>query len=218
MIKKFVEELRKALETPLPGTEAHRKLAPLVKSESKDFFVAGENARKGGVLILLFEDRNGNIRFPLIERSIYDGAHSGQISLPGGKVEEGETFIETALRETEEEIGFSIGSMQVVGLLSKIYVMVSNFVVQPVLAYTTASPVFTPEPHEVEKIIEARLADLVNVEKLKTKKIKAALGSVVSPYFDLEGSVVWGATAMILSEFVEIISRSEGLKNSLTLV
>src|SRR5690606_35442292 len=100
------------------------------------------NSRKGGVLILLFEDNEGCIRFPLIERSIYEGVHSGQISLPGGRVEDGESYIETALRETEEEVGFPVPSMQVVGLLSKIYVMASNFLVQPVLAYTTENPVF----------------------------------------------------------------------------
>ena len=213
MLTEFVGELRKALENPLPGMEAHLKVAPFIRRKSKDFLTPQENARKGGVLILLYEDDEKNIRFPLIERSTYDGAHSGQISLPGGKMEEGETLIETALRETEEEIGFPLQSVRVVGLLSKIYVTVSNFSVQPVLAYTGEKPRFIPEPHEVERLIEAKLADLVDVNRVKKKEIKTALGfSVVSPYFDLEENVVWGATAMILSELVEIIQRSAELR------
>lgn len=215
MIKDFVEELRKALEKPLPGMEAHLRLAPLIKRKAEDFLVPAADSRKGGVLILLFEDDEGCIRFPLIERSIYEGVHSGQISLPGGRVEDGESYIETALRETEEEVGFPVPSMQVVGLLSKIYVMASNFLVQPVLAYTTENPVFTPEPHEVEKVIEARLADLVDLKRIRQKEISTVVGNIVSPYFDLEENVVWGATAMILSEMIEIINQSDSLKKML---
>ncbi len=214
MIREFVEELRKELENPLPGKEAHLRAVPYVRRRSEEFLTPGENAKRGGVLILFYEDNRGDICFPLIERSIYNGAHSGQISLPGGKVEQDETFIQTALRETEEEIGYPVNEIKVLGLLSKIFISVSNFSVQPVIAYTEGNPEFTPEPIEVRRVLEARLSDLMQEQTLKEKEIELSSGlRIEAPYYELGGEVVWGATAMILSELSEVIRRSSHLKN-----
>lgn len=214
MIKEFVEEMRKELENPLPGMEAHWKAVPRVRRDVKDFLTPGKDAKRGGVLVLFYQDGQGNICFPLIERSIYNGAHSGQISLPGGKVEDQETFIETALRETEEEIGYPISKIRVLGMLSKIFVSVSNFSVQPVIGYTDGYPEFTPEPIEVRRVLEARLSDLTREGNIREKKIQISSGlSIDAPYYDLAGEVVWGATAMILSELSELVRRSGRLKN-----
>ena len=157
--------------------------------------------RPGSVLILLYEENN-IIKFPLIKRPVYIGAHSGQISLPGGKSEPGENYFETALRETEEEIGVMQKQVEVLGKLTDFYVIPSNFMVTPIVGILSGSISFVPDPFEVEKIIVGTLEDLLKADAIKQTEIVAAgKYRMMAPHFEIENEIVWGATAMMLNEF-----------------
>ena len=152
-------------------------------------------------MILLYEE-GGTINFPLTKRHDYLGTHGGQISLPGGKSEPGESMIDTALRETEEEIGVVRSSIEVIGTLSEFFVIPSNYMVTPVVGLLKGAGRFHPDPKEVVKIIHGSLSDLILPDVVKTKEIIAAkMFPLMAPHFEIEGEVVWGATAMILNEF-----------------
>jgi 8-oxo-dGTP pyrophosphatase MutT (NUDIX family) len=156
-------------------------------------------------LILLYPDQN-NVVFPLIQRPEYAGAHSGQVSLPGGKAEPGENTIDTALREGEEEIGISASEVKVIGTLSEFFVIPSNFLVTPVVGYVPSVPVLTPDAVEVDRILFSNVPDLIHDDAIKLKEILAAgRFAMHAPYFDVEGQVVWGATAMMLNEFRTVL-------------
>jgi len=201
--------LAERLKQPLPGSIAHEPLRAVPVGSIKPKFEHKLPPRPGSVLILLYED-GGQIKFPLTKRPDYLGTHGGQISLPGGKAEEGEDVTETALREGEEEIGIKRESITVIGTLSEFFVIPSNFLIVPVVAYTDARPTFVPDPIEVVKIIEGNLDDLVRDNAIRTKEILAAkLYPMMAPHFEIEGEVVWGATAMMLNEF-RLVIRSLG--------
>ena len=158
-------------------------------------------------MIMLYPE-NGTIRFPLIQRPEYPGVHSGQMALPGGKKEAGESMIETALRETEEEIGVSQSSIEVIGELSSFYVFASNFQIQPVVGRVHSSPTFSAQESEVAEIVKADLNHLVDDQYQKTTTLTPRTGfQMEAPYFDLEGKVVWGATAMLLNELKMILKE-----------
>jgi len=157
--------------------------------------------KPGGVLILLYEE-DGVVKFPLTKRQEYPGAHSGQISLPGGKAEPGESGIQTALREAHEEIGVGLEGIEVLGTLTNFFVIPSNFMVTPVVAYSPVVPAFVRSEYEVARILTCRVSDLLKDDAVTEKEILVA-GKIrmLAPHFELEGETVWGATAMMLNEF-----------------
>lgn len=163
-------------------------------------------------MILLYEE-DGKIFFPLTKRPDYLGTHGGQISLPGGKAEPGETIFDTALREAEEEIGISATNIEIIGTLSEFFVIPSNFLVTPVVGLLRDSPAFVPDQKEVVKILQGSLDELVREDAVHTKEILAAkMFPMLAPHFEIEQEVVWGATAMILNEFrwvVQELTRHE---------
>lgn len=204
----FIEKLKYHLDHPLPGKVAHDLMLPRFPSGNRIQFKNAENPRKGAVLVLLYE-QGDSFSFPLIQRPTYDGVHSGQVAFPGGKMEpEDPDLYITAIREAEEEIGIDRQYVEVLGCLSEFFVAASNHLVLPVVGYYHAEPVFTPDQHEVEHVIEAPLKELLDQERRKEKEITTNHGyKLLSPYFDIQDKVVWGATAMMLSEFAEIIRR-----------
>jgi len=206
--KELILSLEVRLTEPLPGTPAHNKMKPLLANGIPIRFPERSDTREGGVLILLYE-KNNTIHFPLIRRSEYEGVHSGQIALPGGRYEASDSnLIDTALRETEEEIGIDRSTVSVIGQLSKFYVGASNYNILPVVGYLKEVPEFRPDLFEVAEVIEAKLEVLLNPENVKTKTIRARNAvELTSPYFDIQDQTVWGATAMMLSEFSEILKE-----------
>ncbi|MFN8334105.1 MAG: CoA pyrophosphatase [Cyclobacteriaceae bacterium] len=201
----LIRELDKRLKDPLPAGRAHELLrARPVSGQFPDF---GHKLppRPGSVLILLFEE-DGVIKLPLTKRATYKGAHSAQISFPGGKAETGETAVEVALREAEEEIGVHRSEVKVIGQLSDFHVIPSNFMVTPVVGVLDYVPVFKPDPREVEKIIYADLVDIIRDDAVYEEEILAAgLYPMIAPHFLIEHEIVWGATAMMLNEFREVV-------------
>lgn len=164
-------------------------------------------ARQSAVMVLLYMQEK-KIRFPLIVRTEYPGVHSGQVALPGGKYEKEDIhLVQTALRETKEEIGVPIQDIQVLGCLSELFVPPSNFNILPVVGVLETLPEFVPETEEVKELLIADIDWLNDKTKRKHKPMTFYNGtSVEVPYFDMDNRVVWGATAMILSELATIIN------------
>jgi len=208
MFPHFVKALEQKLRAPLPGFEAYKVMMPHLRNPERYKLQDKSKARNGGVLILLYLDE-GKIMLPLMKRPEYDGVHGGQVSFPGGKKETGDKdLIETALREANEEIGVDISKVTVIGTLSKFYLSASNFNVLPVVGFVDGKPNFVPEPVEVEQILETELKHL---QKAATKKETELLirntYKLKTPYFDVQGHVVWGATAMMLSELLAVVEE-----------
>ena len=207
----WIELISRRLENPLPGKDAHILMAPqpvdLKRFEDK----FRENHRKSGVL-LLFYPEDGNVIFPLIKRPEYPGVHSGQIALPGGKMEpEDLNLIQTALREAEEEIGVKKDSVQILGQMTDLYIPTSNFLVSPVVGFLPEKPKLVPDQYEVSRIIPTNLSSLQDETIRRKTKLKLSNGFVLdTPYFEIDGEMVWGATAMILSELAFLLSMEEG--------
>lgn len=163
----------------------------------------------GSVLILIFP-QNNKINIVFIQRTTYAGVHSGQISFPGGKPEPGDKdLIDTALRETEEEIGVSAKDIRILGKLTPLFIPVSNIEVYPVVGCISYKPEFKPDKTEVKSIIEIPLDYLLRPDIVKKKTTVIQNTNIQIPYFNFNGRHIWGATAMILNEFLEVIKRNE---------
>ncbi len=200
--------LEKRVQEPLPGSASHQKMKPSLVNGAPLKLKHSSPPRKGGVLILLYQE-DDEIRFPLIQRPTYEGIHSGQIALPGGKFEDSDIDqYQTALREANEEVGVDQKDIEVIGSLSEFFVAASNYMVLPVIGRINYKPNFLPEPREVEDVITPRINQLITPEFVKEKEMVVRNGyKLLCPYYDLENRTVWGATAMMLSEFVEILKE-----------
>jgi len=202
----FIRNIEARFRDPLPGFSAQIKMSSLTRIHQLMNLFQTDNVINSSVLLLLFPFM-GEAGLVLTLRKEYKGVHSGQISLPGGKFEEDDdSLIYTALREAKEEIGINPGHVQVLGQLTELYIPHSNFLVTPIVGVIPIRPKFIAEPHEVAKIIEIRISDLLEDHSIQQKKIRLSTGlSLKVPSFVIDGNVIWGATAMILSEFKELI-------------
>jgi len=201
----LVERLRQSLKGPLPGALAHEPLRATPIGELRPNFEHRTPPKPGSVLILLYPDR-GEIKFPLTKRPEYLGAHSGQVSFPGGKAEPGETVVETALREGEEEIGIRSSDIEVIGQLSEFFVIPSNFLVTPVVGIQRSRPVFSPDPIEVVRVLEGTIGNIIRDDAVAVRDITAArIYNLRAPHFLIDDEIVWGATAMMLNELREVV-------------
>lgn len=205
-MESFINFLNNALKAKLPGQDAQAVMMPTLSDKSRFSLEAKKDAREGGVMILLYQ-KDGSLHFPLIQRPDYDGVHAKQMSFPGGKRDaDDETLTVTAIRETAEEIGVESSKIEVVGSLTELFIIASNFNVLPVIGIANQPPEFLADEHEVDEIVEVKLADLMNDDKQKEMPLTILQGITINaPYFDLNDKVVWGATAMILSEFKHIL-------------
>lgn len=205
--KSTLDDVRRAMQAPLPGWPAQRKMAPL----HRDMVISQatlDQARLSSVLVLLYP-KQGELHFVLTLRADTLNKHKGQISLPGGSCDPGDLdFTDTALRETHEELGIALEGIQVLGALSPMYVPPSNFLIHPIVAVTPTQPYFSPNVGEVAAIIEVPMSDLLNTALISIQQRPATSmgGQLISvPTFYANGHYVWGATAMILAEFAELM-------------
>jgi 8-oxo-dGTP pyrophosphatase MutT (NUDIX family) len=206
-LNSFGDLLRKRLTQPLPGERAYQCVKVKRPDGGAIKFNYTEQRRESAVLIAFYEKR-GKLYFPLIQRPSYDGVHSGQIALPGGKREiSDKDLIHTALREAEEEIGIQPTRVKILGALTSFYVAASNFQVLPVVGVMSGVPLFNPDPDEVASIIEGPLEDFLHPSVIKEKMIDVRGFSILAPYFDVKDQVIWGATAAMLSELMMIIEE-----------
>jgi 8-oxo-dGTP pyrophosphatase MutT (NUDIX family) len=202
-----LDDIRAALRKPLPGLAAQLRLAPREASRVESLrAVPPAAARAAGVLILLYPF-DGAWYFPLMKR-VEDGlVHGGQISLPGGSREAGESLRETALREACEEIGAACSGIEVFGQLSALYIPPSNFLVTPTVGCAAARPDFHCDPREVAELIEVPLSTLFDRDTLRREPWALRGVTVEVPFYQIGPHKVWGATAMILSEFSMLLAE-----------
>lgn len=206
--KVFLEKLKVELSSTLPGVDAHLRLAPEMRVNDLKLGITPDHAIESAVLIILYPYKS-RLHTVVILRNEYDGAHSGQISLPGGKSEESDVdFEHTALREAQEEIGIIPSKMEIIGQLSRFYVRPSNFVINPYIAYSAQRPDFYPDATEVQRIIEIDVFDEINPDRIVKRNITFKNNlQVNAPGFEISGEFMWGATAMIFSELIQILNN-----------
>lgn len=168
--------------------------------------IPNSNLRIGAVLILLYPNKN-EWHTVLMKRPVYNGIHSGQISFPGGKTEANDTSLaHTALRETQEEIGIPSSTIDIIGKLTEVYIPPSKFIVHPYIGVAYKQPEFIPDKNEVDKLIEVTLNQLLSEKNNTTQKIILSNGLAVNtPCIKVQNEIVWGATAMMISELKEIM-------------
>ena len=199
--------LRLRLAQPLPGADAQWKFAPSPARKGWRPDDTPATARRAAALILLYPGEHGP-SFPLTVRHDDLPHHPGQISLPGGALDPGEDAGAGALREAHEEIGIHTRDVRLIGPMSSLWVIVSNFLVQPFIGVTDARPEFRAHPGEVSELIEAPVSAFLNATSIGLEdRIRDGM-RVRYPYFNVEGHHVWGATGMMLSEFSELLTSN----------
>jgi 8-oxo-dGTP pyrophosphatase MutT (NUDIX family) len=208
MFQIFIDNLKTNLQNPLPGLEAQFEMAHVKREKVTENSFEAEEYRPSAVLILLYPNEQQQTSVLLIERMTYNGHHSGQIALPGGKVEPtDENLRATALREFFEETGSDLTPI-IIGQLTPIYIPVSKFMVQPFVSYVNQKPNFSASSNEVNALIELEIAQLLNPDIIKETTIEPTPGlKLKTPYFDIQGKVLWGATAMMLNELKWLLSK-----------
>lgn len=194
----------------LPGESAHKKLAPLIRiNELDEIDMSTRNPQEAGVMAVFYPDNENVTRLVLILRKTYKGVHSNQVGFPGGRVEEIDRDLEdTALRETEEEVGIPQNEIEVVKKLSRLYIPPSNFWVQPYIGLLKTTPQMVAQETEVEEILEVKLSDFLNDDNMITENLSTSYAKEIEvPAYRLNGYVVWGATGMMLSEIRELLLK-----------
>lgn len=203
------DKIAAALRAPLPGHEAQRRMSPLPRALR--LAPEGHDPRHAGVLLLLYPGgQEYELSLVLTRRTDTLPEHTGQISLPGGGVEPGDPSIaHTALRETCEEVGVCGDDIRILGHLSTVYVEPTDYCIHPYVAYAAQRPAFLPEPAEVAELIEVPLSHLLDERNVVVEEWVVRGEPMRVPYFNVFGHKVWGATAIILSEFLAVLKRPE---------
>jgi 8-oxo-dGTP pyrophosphatase MutT (NUDIX family) len=204
----ILSRVEKGLWAPLPGIAAQLRMVPEPRPGQKAYFEVEDTSLKAGVLILLYK-KDGRLWMLLTRRTERVLHHRGQISLPGGEQHPGESLEATALRETVEELGSDLAVVRVLGRLTPLYIPPSNYCIYPTVAFVPGPLEFHLQSDEVAEVIEVpvdHLADTRN-ERRETWIINDRQVSV--PFYDFEGRKIWGATAMVLAEFLALLDRPE---------
>ncbi|MBT8252595.1 MAG: CoA pyrophosphatase [Flavobacteriaceae bacterium] len=206
----LINSISKLKNIELPAEASQFKMSPpfrrelIARNKSKI-----KTAKQAAVLALLYPDLNQIVHIALILRKTYHGVHSAQIGFPGGKVEVGdEDLVATALRETNEEIGVHAEMVEVIKPLTPVYIPPSNFFVKPFFGISRSTPTFVRQDDEVEDIVEVPLTQLLDDQLVISTTVPTSYNiSVKVPAFDLNGHIVWGATAMMLSEIKDLLKE-----------
>jgi 8-oxo-dGTP pyrophosphatase MutT (NUDIX family) len=207
--KAFIELLTAELQKPLPGEDAQYRMAPSYRPRLTKEEIQKQEPRQGGVMLLLYM-KAGVMNIVFTQRKDYNGVHGGQMSFPGGKKDLADTdLFATALRETKEEVGIDSDHIRILGNLSQLYIPPSNFLVFPVVGYAENMGAFTPQKEEVEKIVEIPLTFFLDAASVNfSTEIKLFNGAVVHvPAYVYGQHIIWGATAIMLSEFTFIVEK-----------
>lgn len=196
------EGLREALKEKLPGEEGQMGMAPEFRGEK----IFAADPLSAAVMILLYPHKE-NINVVFIKRNVYNGPHSAQVSFPGGAWEADDGSLEnTALRETGEELGIT-EEIDLLGSFTQLHIPVSNFIVTPYAGWLKERPVFQPDSTEVQYVIEASLRELSDPANILSDKWEQHGRSIVAPYYRVGNEKIWGATAMMLCEFLQVAAR-----------
>lgn len=205
----FLKSIPKIENIELPGESSQVKMSPPFRLELTDLNrEAKKTSKKAGVLVLFYPDGNLQTHLVLILRKAYEGVHSAQVSFPGGRLEKNDHSIEyAATRETFEEIGVPIHQVKILRALTELYIPPSNFTVYPFLGMARTTPEFKIQEDEVEEVIEVSLSHFLNEPNMITTSVTTSYKiNVEVPAFQLKGHIVWGATAMMLSELKDLLN------------
>jgi 8-oxo-dGTP pyrophosphatase MutT (NUDIX family) len=203
-----ISRIRRALTFPLPGEEAQRQMSPPGRQTMPELLKAMSSVRESSVLMLLYPDLNGRLCTLLIERPVTGHVHSGQLAFPGGKAEPSdESPAHTALRETEEEVGVPAASIEIIGQLSQLIIPASAFLVYPYIGIVESTPAFIPNTEEVKALFPVTVGELLSLPKHE-KRFNTSYGIVTAPSYELHGRDLWGATAMMVSEFRVMVENA----------
>lgn len=198
---KGIEAILEAFQQPLPGEEAQRLMSPLKRINFDASAFPDTPLRQSSVMMLLYPDNKDQLKTLLIERTQTRHVHSGQIAFPGGKVEpEDRSVAETALRETEEEVGVPGTSVEIIGQLTPLTIPASRFLVFPHVGIVYSPPEFRLNPLEVQSLLPLDLQVLLDMQP-EERMVNTSYGQLLTPCFLLEHHTLWGATAMMVSEF-----------------
>jgi 8-oxo-dGTP pyrophosphatase MutT (NUDIX family) len=204
-IQHIIKQLKEQLNKELPGIRAQSKMLPpgrVLNPPSND-----QSVIQSGVLFLLFSGGE-KIKTAVIRRPVTMKNHAGQIAFPGGKVEpEDNDITDTVLRETKEEIGIDPKKIQILGKLSPIYLQVSNFIINPVIGWCHENPDFVIDNTEVDSVHILEIDELTKPECLVVQNVETFSGLLAVPGFSIDGLFIWGATSMIISEFIEVYNN-----------
>ena len=202
----FAARLKSGLQLPLPGRQAQQLMAPAPRRYDPE---PGTTPRRSAVLLLLYPSAS-TIYIVMIKRRETHNHHAGEISFPGGAVEAQDSdIVATALREAYEEIGAPAESIDVLGLLTPLYIEPSDNLVQPVVGWLNALPNLKPQPAEVAQILSTPLTHFMRIETLRWQTLQQNGRTLTFPSYMLAEDYVWGATAMILSEMLSLICDLE---------
>jgi 8-oxo-dGTP pyrophosphatase MutT (NUDIX family) len=193
----------------LPGTAAQDKMSSRPRLSIEEYIRRDPEYRTSAVMLMLYPS-NGSLHTLLIERPSYEGVHSGQLALPGGRSEETDTdLLHTAIRETEEEVGVKISRAQIIGQLSPIYIPPSRFLVHPFVAYLDEQPEFIPDNREVESLLEINISLFADDSVKQRRRITVGDNMFVdAPCYLIGDKILWGATAMMFSELEAVLRGS----------
>jgi 8-oxo-dGTP pyrophosphatase MutT (NUDIX family) len=197
------DRLRAALAVPLPGATAQAVMAPRPRTGWRPQHIPAE-VRQAAALVLLYP-LDSDLCLALTVRAPDLFRHGGQVSLPGGAMEADETVERAALREASEEVGIDASLVEVVGRLSPLHIPVSGFVLHPVVGIGRTRPIFRLDPLEVARLIELPVRALSNPASTGVGRRTHDGQTFEVPYFAADGEQIWGATAMVLSELMEVL-------------
>jgi 8-oxo-dGTP pyrophosphatase MutT (NUDIX family) len=200
----LLERLEKRLRNPLPGIPAQLRMIPEPRPGHQAYYDVEGISQKAGILLLLYP-KDGKPVLLLTRRTDRVQHHRGQISFPGGEQHSGESLVDTALRETKEELGIGLEDVRVLGSLTPLYIPRSNFSMYPSVAYIPKIPRFTPQAEEVAEVLEVPLEHLTDRRHLHREVWRIDGKPLDVPFYEFEGSRIWGATAMVLAEFLALV-------------
>ncbi len=205
----LISRLTYIIEHDLPGEVAHHPLSPLHRPVTSEIIKGLTEYKASAIAIVIYQDMN-DYRFILIQRTEYEGKHSGQISFPGGKKDETDLdFEHTARRECLEEIGIDLEDSTLLGKLSPVYIPVSGFLVEPFVFFYPKSPDFHKQQREVASIFTVPFSELLQENVISSMNIRTESNIVMKnvPCFDLQDKQIWGATALMINELREVLLR-----------
>lgn len=205
----FLEYVPKLVGVNLPAREAHFKMVPFERLESLKNQNLDSISPRNAAVMMLFYPKNSRTHLVLIVRNSYEGFHSAQVALPGGKYEVNDkTYVNTALRETHEELGVPPEIIEIIMPFTNLYIQVSNFMVYPFLGICKEEITFIPDANEVVNIIELPLNDFLNDDLVITTTMSTSYAKNIEiPAFKIKEHIVWGATAMMLNELKEVLKK-----------
>jgi len=199
----LLKRLKRGLKGEKPGLKAQFMMLPRPRPGHRVYTEVEETALKAGVMVLLYP-RAGSLHLVLIRRPGTVLHHRDQIGLPGGGLEADETGEQAALRETWEEVGVPAEKIKILGHLTPLYIPPSNYCIYPVVGTLDETPAFQPCPEEVAEIIEVPLAHLLNPRHSRAETWTVQDQPVLVPFYAFGHHKIWGATAMVLAEFLEL--------------